>query len=87
MQGAATAVWWNGPYMHPKEFSTEEINVELIDQLRGYDPNAEWSCNAPGALQASAILLPAVRRQASSPNAVHACWSATPPDRLLVIQQ
>lgn len=79
-------MWWDGPYMHPKDFSTEEINVGLIDQLRGYDPNAERSCDAPGALQASAILLPAVRRQASSSNALHASWSATLPDRLLIQQ-
>ena len=55
-------MWWDGPYFHPKQFTTEEISMQLIDQLRGYDSNAEWSCNAPGALQASAILLPAARR-------------------------
>lgn len=58
-------MWWEGPYLHPKQFTTEEISMQLIDQLRGYDPDAEWSCNAPGALQASAILLPAARRQVS----------------------
>jgi len=62
VQGAATSTWWDGPYLHPKEFTTEEINAQLIDQLRGYDSSAELTCDAPGALQASAILLPAVRR-------------------------
>ena len=62
VQGSATSVWWDGPYFHPKEFTTEEISMQLIDQLRNYDPNNEWSCDAPGALQSSAILLPAVRR-------------------------
>ena len=62
LQGSATSVWWDGPYFHPKEFQTGEINVELIDQLRGHDSTAAQTCDAPGALESSAILLPAVRR-------------------------
>ncbi len=62
LQGSATSVWWDGPYFHPKEFQTGEINIDLIDQLRGHDLTAASTCDAPGALESSAILLPAVRR-------------------------
>ena len=62
LQGSATSVWWDGPYFHPKEFQTGEINIDLIDQLRGHDSSAASTCDAPGALESSAILLPAVRR-------------------------
>ena len=64
LQGSASAVWWDGAYLHPKQLSGEEVSAQLIDQLRNYDPSDELSCDAPDALQASAILLPAVRRSA-----------------------
>lgn len=56
-------MWWDGPYFHPREFRGEEVNGDLVTDLRGAkaDNNAP-KCNAPAALSSARNLFPAVRR-------------------------
>lgn len=55
-----TAVWWDGPYFHPKEFQGEEITDDLIDSMRVAKKaeNNALKCNAAAALESARKLLP-----------------------------
>ena len=61
-QGGLTAVWWEGPYYHPKEFGAGEVTASLIRQLRGAEPDPSNAtlplCNAAAALESGAALWP-----------------------------
>lgn len=66
-QGQLTAVWWDGPYFHPKEFQVGEINADLVESLRMAKPdNMQPKCNAPAALLSAPTLLPSVRKCVST---------------------
>ncbi len=63
VQGLVTAVWWEGPYFHPKEFQEGEITPDLITDLRMAKPDRVTpKCNAAAALASSSEVLPSVRR-------------------------
>lgn len=58
-----TAVWWEGPYFHPKEFQEGEITSDLITDLRMAKlDRVTPKCNAAAALASSNEVLPSVRR-------------------------
>ena len=58
-----TAVWWEGPYFHPKEFQEGEITSDLVDDLRMARPDMLTpKCNAAAALASSSEVLPSIRR-------------------------
>lgn len=60
-QGLLTSVWWDGPYFHPREFSADDVNAGLVDDLRVAKPdNKDPKCNAPAALSSAKKLFPSV---------------------------
>jgi hypothetical protein len=70
MQGTVTAVWWDGPYFHPREFKGADVTADLIDSMRvakKQQSNA-LRCNAAAALRSAKSLLPLVhhRRHAAA---------------------
>lgn len=69
VQGELTAVWWEGPYFHPKEFVAAEVTPRLIEQLRvaAVEPGSNASvCRAQDALKSAASLWPNATMTASS---------------------